>query len=51
MSDEQGPFSWKMPLSGYFPELVYERGSLDQELPFAELRARSLVTESNWSMY
>lgn len=37
------PLSWKMLLSGYFPELVYERGSLDQSLPFDELRRQSLV--------
>jgi hypothetical protein len=40
------PFSWKMLLSGYFPELVYERGSLDQSLPFDALRRQSLVNES-----
>jgi hypothetical protein len=32
-------------LSGYFPEFIYERGSLDQELSFPELRARSLINE------
>ena len=37
------PLSWKMLLSGYFPELVYERGALDQSLPFEELRRRSLI--------
>ena len=41
----QMPLSWKILVSGYFPELIYERGSLDQELPFAELRARSLINE------
>jgi hypothetical protein len=35
--------NWKMLLSGYFPELVYERGGLYKELPFGELRRRSLV--------
>jgi hypothetical protein len=39
------PLSWKMLLSGYFPELVYERGSLDQSLPFDALRRQSLVNE------
>jgi hypothetical protein len=39
------PLSWKMLLSGYFPELVYERGSLDRSLPFAALRGRSHVNE------
>ena len=40
---DQLPFSWKMLASGYFPELIYERGALSQELPFDELRSRSLI--------
>jgi hypothetical protein len=39
------PLSWKMLLSGYFPELVYERGSLDQSLPFDALRQQSHINE------
>jgi hypothetical protein len=41
----QVPLSWKMLLSGYFPELVYERGSLDQSLPFEDLRQQSYINE------
>ncbi len=41
----QVPLSWKMLLSGYFPDLVYERGSLDQSLPFDALRQRSYINE------
>lgn len=37
------PYSWKVLLSGYAPEYAYEQGRLDQSLPFAELRARSLI--------
>ncbi len=37
------PLSWKMLLSGYFAEMAYERGSLDQSLPFKVLREKSLV--------
>ncbi len=37
------PLNWKMLVSGYFPDLVYERGALDQSLPFPELRRRSLI--------
>ncbi len=37
------PFSWKLLLSGYAPEYVYERGGLDQSLPFADLRRRSYI--------
>jgi hypothetical protein len=36
-------FSWKILLSGYAPEFVYENGNLDTSMPFAELRKRSLV--------
>ena len=38
-------FSWKMLLSGYFAELFYERGALDQSLPFEELRRISLINQ------
>jgi hypothetical protein len=37
------PRSWKVLLSGYFPELLYERGVLDQSLPYPELRQASLI--------
>jgi hypothetical protein len=39
------PLSWKMLLSGYFPDLFYERGVLDQSLPFGELRRKSLINQ------
>lgn len=39
------PLSWKMLLSGHFAELIYDYGAMDQTLPFAELRARSLINE------
>jgi len=37
------PFTWKVLLSGYTPEYVYEQGRLDRSLPFDELKRRSLV--------
>jgi len=37
------PFSWKILLSGYAPEYVYERGGLDTSLPFADLKRRSYI--------
>jgi hypothetical protein len=37
------PLSWKMILTGYFPNLIYERGGLDQSLPFEILRRKSLI--------
>lgn len=35
--------NWKILLSGYLPQLVHERGRLDQSVTFAELRRRSRV--------
>ena len=37
------PYSWKVLFSGYAPEYAYERGRLDQTLPFEELARRSLI--------
>ena len=37
------PFSWKILLSGYVPEYLYERDRLDTSLPFAELKQRSRI--------
>jgi hypothetical protein len=34
---------WRLLLNGYGDRLLYERGELDKRLPFAELRARSLI--------
>jgi hypothetical protein len=39
------PLDWRMLLSGYFPELVYARGGLDQTLPFEALRRQSLIND------
>jgi Domain of unknown function (DUF4105) len=37
------PYSWKILLSGHFPEYLYEMGRLDTSLPFDELQKRSVV--------
>jgi hypothetical protein len=37
------PFDWRLIVNGYGDQLLYERGTVDTRLPFAELRARSLV--------
>jgi hypothetical protein len=37
------PYSWKVLLSGYAPEYAYERGRLDQSLPFEELKRRAHI--------
>jgi len=42
---ERAPLSWKMLASGYFPELVHERGKLDQSLSFDALRQQSHINE------
>jgi hypothetical protein len=37
------PFSWKILLSGYVPEYLYESGRLDSRIPFPELRKRAHI--------
>jgi len=39
------PLSWKLLANGYLPELLYQRGTLDTSLPFAELKALSQINE------
>jgi len=39
------PFSWKVLVSGYVPELLYDKGRLDPGLKFAELQRRSRINE------
>jgi hypothetical protein len=43
VNPERVPFSWKILLSGYLPEYLYEQGRLDTTVPFAELQRRSLI--------
>jgi Domain of unknown function (DUF4105) len=37
------PYSWKILLSGYVPEYLYENGRLDTRVPFEELQRRSEI--------
>jgi len=37
------PFSWKVLVSGYVPEYVYDTGRLDTSLPFSELFQQSHI--------
>lgn len=37
------PFSWKIMLSGYLPEYLYEQGRLDTRVPFIELRNKAHI--------
>ena len=40
------PFNWKVLLSGYTPEYVYDNGRLDTSLPFEDLKKRSRINEA-----
>jgi hypothetical protein len=43
------PLDWRVLLSGYFPEYLYDLGSLDTRLPFPELKARSLINDKAYA--
>jgi len=43
LNPEHVPYSWKILVSGYLPEYLYEQGRLDTSLPFAELQRRALI--------
>lgn len=36
-------FDWRLIANGYLDEMLYERGKLDQTLPFVELKKKSLI--------
>jgi len=40
---DQFPLDWRVLVSGYFPNYAYDLGSLDTDLPFAQLRSISLI--------
>lgn len=40
-----GPLDWRLLANGHLDELLYERGQIDTSLPFADLKARSNITE------
>jgi hypothetical protein len=37
------PWDWRLLVNGHADEMLYERGTIDTSLPFAELRTRSLI--------
>jgi hypothetical protein len=37
------PFSWKILLSGYTPEYIYESGGMDSKIPFEQLRKQAHI--------
>jgi len=45
MNPESPPLSWKVLLSGYVPDYLYELGRLDTTKPFAELEKMSRVND------
>jgi hypothetical protein len=40
------PYSWKILLSGYVPEYLYELGRLDTSVPFPELQRASRINDA-----
>jgi hypothetical protein len=45
MNPQSPPLSWKLLLSGYLPDYLYDLRRLDTTRPFAELEKLSLVNE------
>ena len=45
VNPESPPLSWKILLSGYVPDYLYELGRLDTTMPFAQLEKLSRVNE------
>jgi hypothetical protein len=45
VNPQSPPLSWKLLLSGYLPDYVYDLGRLDQTRPFSELERISRVNE------
>jgi len=44
-ASERLPWDWRMLFNGYGDQLLYEYGSIDTSLPFAELKRRSLIDD------
>lgn len=42
-AQDRKPFDWRMLVNGFGDELLYERGSIDRALPFAELKKLSHI--------
>jgi len=40
-----GSLDWRLLANGHLDELLYERGQIDTSIAFADLRARSNITE------
>jgi hypothetical protein len=42
-AEDRAPWNWRMLVNGYGDELLYERGAISTNLPFAEFKRRSLI--------
>jgi hypothetical protein len=42
-ADERQPWDWRMLINGHLDELLYERGTIATNLPFAELKEKCLI--------
>jgi hypothetical protein len=40
-----GSFDWRLLANGHLDELLYERGQIDNSLPFAEIKLRADITD------
>jgi len=40
-----GALDWRLLANGHLDEMLYERGQIDTSIPFADLKARSNITE------
>jgi len=45
LASDRLPLDWRLIVNGFGDELLYDRGQLDQSLPFAELKRISRVNE------
>jgi hypothetical protein len=43
LSPDANPWTWRLLMNGYLPELLYEQGRLDDSLPFERLHALSNI--------
>lgn len=43
---EKVPFDWRMLINGQFDRMLYDKGLLFAEMPFAELRERSRINDA-----
>ena len=42
---DRAPWDWRMLLNGYGDQILYERGAISTNLPFAEMKQRCLIND------